>query len=296
MKIIITGSLGHISQPLTQDLIKKGHNVTVISRNAEKITDIKAMGATAAIGSVTDLDFLSTTFNGADLVYTMLPPGNFMDPDYDVMAKVQAIMHNYKQAIENANRQRVVHLSSIGAHTNQGNGLLRLHYIAESILRQLPEDIHLTFMRPTGFYYNLYAYIPMIKNQGMIAANYGLDDVAVWVAPADIAMAIAEEIEKPSAASPTIRYVASEELPCSETARILGEAVGKQDLQWIRIPNQQMLDGFISRGMKRDIAEGMVEMYASHATLYDDYYRNRPILGKIKMVDFAKEFAVVYQQ
>src|SRR5882757_9229694 len=115
MKIIITGSLGHISKPLAQDLIKKGHSVTVISRNAEKIADIEAMSATAAIGSVTDQDFLSRTFNGADLVYTMLPPGNFMDPNYDVMAKVESVMRNYKQAIAGANVKRVVHLSSIGA-------------------------------------------------------------------------------------------------------------------------------------------------------------------------------------
>jgi hypothetical protein len=28
----------------------------------------------------------------------------------------------------------------------------------------------------------------------------------------------------------------------------------------------------------------------------EDYYRNRPILGKVKMKDFAKEFATLYNQ
>jgi NAD(P)H dehydrogenase (quinone) len=32
MKIIVTGSLGNISKPLTEKLVKAGHQVAVISR------------------------------------------------------------------------------------------------------------------------------------------------------------------------------------------------------------------------------------------------------------------------
>ena len=45
MKIIITGSLGHISKPLAKELVEKGHAVTVISSNPDKQTAIEAMGA-----------------------------------------------------------------------------------------------------------------------------------------------------------------------------------------------------------------------------------------------------------
>ncbi len=79
MKIVVTGSLGHISKPLTQELVKKGHSVTVISSKPEKQQDIEALGARAAIGTLEDVDFLATTFRGADAVYTMVPPPNFFD-------------------------------------------------------------------------------------------------------------------------------------------------------------------------------------------------------------------------
>ena len=62
MKIIVTGSLGHISKPLTQELVQKGHSVTVISSNPEKQKDIEAIGAKAAIGTMEDADFLSSNF------------------------------------------------------------------------------------------------------------------------------------------------------------------------------------------------------------------------------------------
>lgn len=36
MKIIVIGSLGNISKPLTKELTGRGHSVTVISRSNEK--------------------------------------------------------------------------------------------------------------------------------------------------------------------------------------------------------------------------------------------------------------------
>lgn len=74
MKYVITGSTGHISKPLSIQLIKAGHSVTIISNNPDKVKEIEALGAQAAIGSVEDIDFLAKTFSGADAVYTMVPP------------------------------------------------------------------------------------------------------------------------------------------------------------------------------------------------------------------------------
>jgi hypothetical protein len=50
--------------------------------------------------------------------------------------------------------------------------------------------------------------------------------------------------------------------------------------------------------MNPRIAAGIVEMYASlhDGVLAEDYYRNRPVLGKVKMTEFAKEFAAVFNQ
>jgi uncharacterized protein YbjT (DUF2867 family) len=296
MKIIVTGSLGNISKPLTQALVQKGHSVTVISSKPERQKDIEALGASAAIGSVEDVDFLTTTFTGADAVYCMEPPPNFMNKDFDLMASISQLGNNYAQAIRQSGVKRVVHLSSIGAHRDNGVGILSFHYKAEQILNALPADVAITFMRPVGFYYNLFSFIYGIKTQGVIASNYGADDFEPWVSPVDIAAAIAEEIVQPFEGR-KVRYVASEELTCNEVASILGEAIGKPDLKWIVIPDEQLLNGMIGAGMNPAIAAGLVEMNASrrNGILYDDYYRHQPALGKVKMKDFAKDFAAVYK-
>jgi len=295
MKIILTGSLGHIGKPLTEELVQKGHAVTVISSKGEKQTEIEALGATAAIGSLEHVDFLTATFTGADAVYCMIPPGNFADPNFDLMAECSKLADNYKQSILQARVKHVVHLSSIGAHTDKGNGILRFHYVVENILRELPADIAIKHLRPVGFYYNLFSFIPAIKTQGAIVSNYG-DITEPWVSPIDIAAVVADEIVKPFEGR-TIRYIASDELNCHEVAGILGAAIGKPDLKWLTIPDEQLLNGLLAAGINPGIANGLVEMNAGRRnTLYEDYNSNKPTLGKVKLTDFAKEFAAFYNQ
>ncbi|MVN23371.1 NmrA family NAD(P)-binding protein [Mucilaginibacter arboris] len=297
MKIIVTGSLGHISKPLTKELVGKGHVVTVISSNSEKQKDIEALGAKAAIGSLEDLDFLTTTFTGANAVYCMVPPNNYFDPNIDLVGHYHKIANNYAQAILQTGVKRVVYLSSVGAHLEKGSGIIIGHHDGEGIMNKL-SDVAITFMRPVGFYYNLYSFLPVIKNTGMIAANYGADEKLIWVSPIDIAAAVAEELETPMTGK-KVRYVASDELTGHETASVLGEAIGKPDLKWVLISNEQMQSGLEAAGMNPAIAAGLVEMFASQYSglLTEDYYRNRPaVMGKVKLADFAKEFAMVYNQ
>lgn len=323
MKIIITGSLGNISKPLTIDLVQKGHSVTVISSKADRQKDIEALGANAAIGSVKDVNFLAKTFTGADIVYLMEPgnPLNMFNKDFDIIQDTKEIVSSYKKAVEQSGVKKIVHLSSIGTHTDKGVGLLEYHYVAENILKQLPVDVSIKFMRPVGFYYNLLANIEVIKTlskgfiggimalqhygiggllsgkRGMIMANYGGEVVNLMVSPLDIASTIVEEMEKPFNGRP-VRYIASEELSCNEVAKILGEAIGKPYLKHGKISDKMLTNAMIKQGINEKYAKGIVEMGVAGRTslLYEDYYKHRPVLGKVKLKDFAKEFAAAYNK
>lgn len=299
MKIVVAGSLGHISRPLTERLMEERHSVTVVTSRPERRTEIEALGASAAVGTMEDADFLTETFAGADAVYAMIAIGqmSYFDKDLDIEAATVNIGRAYRRAIENAGVSRVVFLSSIGAHTDRGNGLLSCYFELEKIIGTLPPDVSITFMRPVGFYYNLFSFIPAIKTQGVIASNYGGDVRKPWVSPIDIAAAAAEELttRQPGRG---VRYVASEEITCSEIASVLGAAIGKPDLKWVVIPDEQMLSRMVASGMNPRIAAGLVEMNASLHTgiLYEDYYQHRPVVGGVKIKDFAKEFAAAYNQ
>lgn len=301
MKIVVTGSLGYISTPLIQELIKKGHSVTVISSDAEKQAAIEAMGAKAAIGTMEDVDFLTDTFSGADAVYCMLAPyGNFADPNNTaevVIERADAVANNYRQAIERSGVKRVVYLSSMGADMKKGAGLIVIHHNGENTLSKLPPDVNISFMRPSGFYKNLFAFIYSIKNQDMITARYGGDDMNVFVSNTDIADAIVQELESEETGR-KVRYVASDEMTCNQAAGILGAAIGKPDLKWVSIGDDEQLQAYKGYGMNESLALQFVEMNESihNGKFFEDYNRHKPTFGKVKMDGFAKEFAAIYQQ
>ena len=295
MKIVITGSLGHISKSLAKDLLARGHSVTVISSKAERQKEIETLGANAAIGSILDSHFLIETFRSADIAYLMEPPINFFDHSIDIESYWLNIVQTYVQAVQQSGVTKIIHLSSIGAHTNQGNGMLAAHYLAENTLNELPNTVAIKTLRPVGFYYNMLAFIPSIKNAGAIVQNYGGDEKEPWVSTLDIAAVIAEEIEKPFIGR-IVRYIASDEASPNEVAKILGDTIGKPSLQWRVIPDEQFENNLVKIGFNPQAAKGLTEMNAGRRNhLYNDYNQNKPILGQVKLVDFAKEFAAVYQ-
>jgi len=297
MKIVVTGSLGHISKPLVKSLLQKGHAVIVISSNPEKQRAIEEIGALAAIGSVQDAEFLIKVFTGADAVYTMVPPVSYMQPNLDPVKHFSVIGNNYAAAIRQAGIGRVVNLSSWGAHRDSGTGGIVGAYYLEQIMNELPTGVSITHIRPASFYYNLFNFIPAIKYTGRIAANYGGDDKTVLVAPEDIAMVVAEELEN-AAKGTNIRYVASDELTCNEVARILGKAIGKPDLQWDLITNEQAQQNLEAAGLPLTSVKLLVELQAGHhkGLIAEDYYQHKPVFGKIKLLDFAKDFALAFQK
>ena len=293
MNVVVTGSLGNISQPLASALIQKGHTVTVISSKPEKQSAIEALGATAAIGSLDDVDFVVSAFTGADAVYAMIPP-NFSEPDQ--VAYYRRLGSNYAQAIQQSGVKRVVHLSSYGAHLDKGTGFILGSHHVEGILNELA-DLAITHLRPTYFYTNLYSFVGMIKGQGFIGANYGGDDRMVVVHARDIAAAAADEIQR-QATGQNVSYVTSDDLTASEIARILGVAIGKPDLKWVTFTNEQVQEVMEKRGMPALVVTAFVEMGASthSGVMREDYDRHKPTaVDTVKLTDFAEEFAAAYK-
>jgi uncharacterized protein YbjT (DUF2867 family) len=300
MNIVITGSIGHIGKPLTQELVKKGHSVTVISSKAERLVEIEAIGAKAAIGTFQDIEFLTQTFKGADIVYLMEAwegIGSIFDKEVDFVAAFNKIGNNYKSAVEQSGVRKIVHLSSIGAHTNKGTGSLYLHNSVENILKQLPDEVAIKFIRPPSFFTNTFRFLPAIKAKDAIFNSYGGDKKEPWVSPLDIASFIVEEMEKPFSGK-TPYYVASEELSPNEVAHIIGEAIGKPDLKWLVIPEDKMLNQMLEAGINEFIANGFIAMQAAQGSgsLYEDFNLNRPKFGKRRLQDLTDEIANIYHK
>ena len=295
MKIIVTGSLGHISKPLVEKLTAEKHDVTVISSKVDRKSEIESLGATAAIGSVSDLAFVTNIFNGADAVYTMVPP-TFSASDWK--QHIAGIGKIYAQAIAATGVKNVVNLSSMGAHMPEGCGPVSGLYHVEQALNGL-EGVNVKHLRPGFFYYNFLANIGMVKHMGIIGGNYGEGAKLVLANPADIADAAAAEFLNLSFRGKSITYVVSDEKTTDEVASILGTAVGKPDLKWINFSDEDSVGGMLQNGVPLDIAKNYAEMGAAMRSgeMASEYIGIKSVkFGNTRFETFAPVFAAAYSQ
>ena len=308
MKIVVTGSLGNISKPLTEQLVQQGHSVTLISSDSKRQQAIKSLGATPAIGSLKDVDFLKNTFMGADAVYCMIPL-SFTEPD--LAGYFRKVSNNYLQAVQYAGVKRVVLLSGWAADAIPEENV-------ENVFDELT-NTSVTILRPAVFYSNFYMSMDLIRGKGLLGkfltlrhfgltallrrktgllmGNYGGEDLVVFVSPKDIAAAAAEELLT-TTEKIKIRYVGSEEMTCNEAAKIIGTAIGKPYLKWVLLTDKQMLQGLKMAKLPYGLAHTLVAMQAAmHSGIpSQNFRRNNPKMGNVKLKDFAQEFAAVYNQ
>ena len=295
MKIVVTGSLGHISRPLVEKLTAAKHEVTVISSNADRKREIEALGAKAAIGSVSDLAFVTDTFKGADAVYTMVPP-TFSASNWK--QHIAGIGKIYAQAIAAAGVKNVVNLSSIGAHMPEGCGPVSGLYHVEQALNAL-EGVNVKHLRPGFFFYNFFANIGMIKHMGIIGGNYGEGTRLVVADTSDIADVAAEELLHLSFEGKSVKYIVSDEKTTNEVASILGKAIGKPDLKWVNFTDADTIGGMLQNGVPEDVAKNYAEMGAAMRSgeMAAEYNKSRAAtFGKNNLETFAPIFAAAYNQ
>jgi uncharacterized protein YbjT (DUF2867 family) len=293
MKITLTGSLGNISKPLAEILIKSGQEVTIISNDSKKLNVIKNLGAKAAIGSVSDVAFLTDAFKGADSIYTMVPP-NWGVSNY--RRYIAETGKNYLEAIRTSGVKRVVNLSSIGAHLSGGTGPIAGLYDVEHTLNML-DGIAIKHLRAGMFFINFFFDIGTIRNMGIMGNNYGEKTKLIMVHPRDIAAIAAQELQG-SFEGKSHRYVVSDEREISEIVKILGTAIDKPELAWVQFSDGEAFAGMTSAGMSQAIAGVYVEMgnAINSGILFEDFDQHKPeVWGTTRLVDFAKEFAAVYK-
>ena len=293
MKIVITGSLGNVSKPLAQKLVKSGHQVVVISSKADKVKTIEELGAKAAIGSVEDVQFLTAQFTGADAVYAMVPPTM---STADWKGYIENIGQNLAQAIQASGVKNVVLLSSVGAHLEDGCGPVSGLYRVEQIFNKL-KDVNLVYLRAGFFYNNLFSNLNLIINAGIIGSNYQSDKQMILVDPADIASAAYEKLNTLSFKGHSVEYVVSDLRTNAEVAKALGAAIGKNDLPWVEFKDEDSLGGMLGAGLPQEIAKNYVEMGTAvrSGKMFTDFeLQGKPVSGKTKLEDFAKVFAAVY--
>ncbi|MGZ3773492.1 MAG: NmrA family NAD(P)-binding protein [Pseudobdellovibrionaceae bacterium] len=256
--ILVMGATGHIGSKITTHLLGQGQKVRCLARrfpNKETFS-----GAELAQGDANNVSFLVDAMRGCSAVFTMIPP-NITAPEMrfyqNKLGEVIA------EAIEESNIKKVVNLSSIGADLESGTGpVLGLRDQEQRLNSVTRADI--IHLRPTYFMENLLNSISSIISMNCYFGTIPADVPCPMIATRDIAAKAAFLLMNPTFKSQSVEYLLGErDLTHREIVRVLGQAIGKPELEYVEVPNQEMKNYFLGAGMSEDGANGLLEMSES---------------------------------
>lgn len=254
----ICGASGNIGRMVAEQLLRKGEEVRVIGRSEERLKPLVNMGAEARVADLADTSALTRAFEGAEAVYTLIPP-NMNAPD---VRKYQTeIGESIAKAIQDSGVKNVVNLSSMGAHLPSGTGVVTGLHDQEERLNQL-EGVNVMHLRPTFFMENHLWQIDSIKQNGMMATPQDPNKPVPQIATSDIADQVVRHLTNRDFKGHTTRELLGPgEVTLNDVATAIGQAIGKDDLKCVQVSYDDTREHLLKMGVSESVADNMLELY-----------------------------------
>ena len=290
--IAVMGATGHIGTVLTEELLRQGHEVRALGRDAAKLAALAAKGAKTLPGAFDAVAALANAFRGADAAFTMIPP-SYGEEDFSAWQDRtgQAIV----DAVKQSGLKHVVDLSSIGAQHPEGTGPIAGLHRQEKRLEGVA-GLNVLHFRPAYFMENHYWSIPTIKIGNINGSAIESDVAFSQIATVDIGRKLAECLDRLDfQGRRVLEFGGPRELTLVEATAILGRAIGKPRLKYAEFPYEEVEKTLAAGGMKPATAALLVDMYAG---FNDGLVRPEGPLterGSVTLEEFAVGFAQAYK-
>src|SRR5262245_50874755 len=180
--ITVMGATGNTGRHISERLLRDGDNIRALGRSAGRLAGLQRSGADVRTGDAADGAFLTSAFEGADAVYTLLPPDL---QSRDLLRRWDEQGEAIVNAIRDSGVRYVVFLSSIGGELQEGTGPIAGLHAQEERLRRL-EGVNILILRPGIFFENCYAVLNLIRHQGINGGAVAADVELPMIATRDI--------------------------------------------------------------------------------------------------------------
>jgi len=244
---VITGVTGKVGGLVASTLLAQGHKVRAVVRTAAKGEEWAAKGCEVSIANLDDVTALTEAFRGAEGVFLMTPPNYDPKPGFpDTERNAAAI----REAIETAQPEKVVFLSTVGAHVVEFN-LLNNSGMTEAMLRTV--SVPVAFLRAAWFMENASWDVASAKTGVVHSFLQPLDHKIPMVATTDIAQTAAELLGETWQGVRVVELEARERYSAADVAAALESALGTQVRTEI-VPRSSWEELFRSQGTTYPLA------------------------------------------
>jgi NAD(P)H dehydrogenase (quinone) len=246
-RILVTGVTGLIGKATVEHLLKKGipaNQIIGLSRKKEPIEDLAAKGVEVRFGDYFDYDSLLRAFEGIDKL--MLT---------STVAFTDRSTQHFN-AITAARQAGVKHVVYMAIMRKEGSGrsmpeITESDLFTEQVLKSSGLAYTIVYHPPFTDVLSLYFDPNPYENGIKIPANNGK------MAPAtrdELAEAHAEILSTPGHENKTYSLGGSDAVSFADIAKILAE-VKSQPVHFTSITAEEYIDGIVSKGVPRHVAE-----------------------------------------
>jgi uncharacterized protein YbjT (DUF2867 family) len=254
---VVLGASGHTGQVVATNLLASGQKVRVVGRNAARLNTLAAKGAETFVADVTDAEALAKAFHQADSAYVMIPPNPTSN---DPLGYSNRVGDAIAAAVEKAGTKNVVALSSVGADKPSGTGPVAGLYHLEQKLNQI-SGANVLHLRAGYFMENSLPQVNAIRQMGAVGTPLRADLKLAMIATRDIGAAATEALLHPSVhGKQTRELLGQRDLTYTEVTAIIGKALGKPDLKYMQVPDDQARPVLVQMGMSDPFARLLLEM------------------------------------
>jgi uncharacterized protein YbjT (DUF2867 family) len=254
---VIAGATGKSGHVVAGHLLAKGKKVRALGRSEERLQPLAARGAEPFVCDLADAADLAKAFAGAEGVYAMIPP-DMSSQDY--RAHQDRISDAIAAAVTETKVRHVVVLSSFGADKSDKTGpVAGLHSLEEKLGRIA--GLNAFFVRAGYFMENTLAQIGIIKAMGVAAGPLRAELELPMIATRDIGAFAAERLAGLDFSGVQAQELLGQrDISMAEAAGIIGRAIGRPQLSYVRLPNDQVVEAFVQMGASKSTAQLMIEM------------------------------------
>ena len=277
---VVTGATGQTGSVVARTLLKKNLPVRAIVRSEEKGEVWKNAGAEIAVADVRDAEALTRALQGAKVLYLMNPPHEQAE---DMFAETEKVIRAFQTAIENSRLEKLVVLSSVGAHLPSGTGAIVTNHSIEQAFND--SLIPTSFLRAAYFMENWNSVLDTAKSEGILPSFLRpLEKKIPHISTEDIGRIAAETMLETSAGVQIKELTGA---PCSpnDVAAAFSKVLSKE-VNAIAVPEEQWTEIFQTFASPRN-AEAYAEMTRAVNADVVIYETENQIYGQTTIEDYA---------
>jgi len=251
----IMGITGRVGGAAAKALLASGVKVRGIVRDREKARAWADQGVELVVADGLDTAALTEAFHGSEGAFIMVPPNFAPASGYPETA---AILASVRAALDAARPEKVVCLSSVGAHQPEGLGLITQCRMIEESLAGL--SLPVAFIRAAWFMENFEWDIAPAKERGEIDSYlFPLDRDYPMIATRDIGGLAAQVLRETWTGARVLELEGPQRYSQDEAAAVFSRLLDRP----VRSKGIQRADWqatFVKQGMPEDRTSPRIEM------------------------------------